>query len=255
MLAFLLPAMAAAAPADTVTAGTLEHATPAALAALLLPPADAARIVGGRIRADGRIVGYAVAVWERSVPVAPTICRRPVHSRFYFDQSGLGRHGDPSLVLVTVSGTESFESFGTTYPDRATPERCAALDTYVGGPPHLAEPTIRALTRLTEAMRDAVAPGPLPFAMRCLSDYEERPCADERAALASLPLSELRGISFENYYYAPRDAPPAAPGEARMPTMQFGMSGPDGQSWFVTLIGDRDRLREVLMRRIMVIYH
>ena len=49
--------------------------------------------------------------------------------------------------------------------------------------------------------------------------------------------------------------PNAEPGEAIMPTMRFGMSGPDGRSWFVTLIGGPDGLREIVMWRTMVIYH
>ncbi|MBV9882541.1 MAG: hypothetical protein JO276_05985 [Sphingomonadaceae bacterium] len=255
MLAFLLAAMAASVPDDTVTAGALERATPAELAARLLPPADAARVVGGRIRAELFMVGYDVAVWERSVPVAPIICRRPVHTRLYFDQTSLGRRGDPNLMLISISGTNSFDTYGTTYPDRATPEHCATLSNYVGSPPDLAEPTIRALTRLTDAMRSAAAPNPLPFALRCLSENEERPCTNERSQLASLSLSELWGVSFERSYYGLRDASPLRAGEEPVPTMQFGMSAPDGRSWFVTLVGDRERLSAVVMRRTMVIYH
>ena len=255
MLAFLLAAMAFAARGDTVTAGELERATPAELAARLLPAADAARVVGGRIRADVRIFAYEIGVWERSVPIGPTICRRPTHTRFYFDRTSLGRPGDPSVVLTAIGETESFETYGTTYPDPATPERCARLANYLGAAPGAAERTIRALTRLTDAIRAAAAPGPLPFALRCRTDAGDQPCGNERAALASLPLDLLWGVSFERGYYTRRDAQSAAPGEESMPTMEFGMSGPDGRSWFVTLVGDRERFREVVMWRTMVIYH
>lgn len=255
MLAFLLAALTVAVPDDAVTAGALERATPAELAARLLPPADAARVVGGRLRGAAFFFGYTIVLWERSVPVAPAVCRRPVHTRFYLDRTALGRPGDPNVVLTSVSETDSFDTYGTTYPDPATAERCARLDTYVGAPSHLAGLVIGALTRLTEAIRAAAAPGSLPFAMRCRTDDGEQPCTNERAVLAALPLSELWGVSFDRNYYARHGAPPAAAGEALMPTMQFGMSGPDGRSWFVTLIGDRERLREVVMRRTMVIYH
>jgi hypothetical protein len=255
MLAFLLAATAVAAPVDTVTAGVLEHATPAQLAAMLLPPADAARIVGGRIHLIAFTLGYTVEVWGRSVPVAPTVCRRPVHTRLYFDQSALGRYGDPSVVLISVTGTETLDSYATTYPVRATPERCAALANYLDGPPQRAEPIIHALTRITEAMRAAAAPGPLPFALRCRDDHGERPCTNERTALASLPLGALVGVAFNPDHRAPSGAPPAGPGEPDAPTMEFGMSAPHGESWFVTLIGSADGLRQVVMRRTMVIYH
>jgi hypothetical protein len=255
MLVFLLTTAAVAAPVDRVTAGALEHATPAQLAAMLLPPADAARIVDGRIHLIAFTLGYTVEVWERSVPVAPTICRRPAHTRLYFDQSSLGRYGDPSVVLISVSGTESRDSYGTTYPDRATPERCAALTHYLGGSPLRAASMIQALTRVTEAMRAAAAPGALPFTLRCRDDHGEQPCTNERTALASLPLDALMGVAFNRDHPArPGEAPPA-PGEPDPPTLEFGMAAPHGESWFVTLIGGADGLREVVMWRTMVIYH
>src|SRR3954464_4531979 len=134
MLAFLLAAMAGAPPRDTILAGVLERATPAELAAMLLGPADAARIVGGRIRPIFFSRGYTIIVWERSMPVGPAICRQLTHTRLYIYLTAAGRQGDPGVLLTSLQPAESFEALGSTYPDRATPERCARVVGYVGNP-------------------------------------------------------------------------------------------------------------------------
>jgi hypothetical protein len=255
MLAFILASMLVPAPGRAMTAREVEHMTPAALAARLLPPADAARIAGGRSqRWLTPWQAYNILLWERSEPVGPMLCRRPTWSTIVADPTGRGAYDDQTVPLA-ARGNERFNTYGATYPDPATAERCARVVGYVGASPEQAENVIQAIGRLTEAMHAAASPGPLPFALRCRTENQAHDCTDERAALASLSLDELHTVSFQRSYYTAPGAPPPPSGEPVMPTMEFGMSAPDGRSWFVTLIGDSGGLREVLMWRLMVIYH
>jgi hypothetical protein len=71
-------------------------------------------------------------------------------------------------------------------------------------------------------------------------------CADERTALANLPLDAMFGVAL--------DRRPRANGKRAVATIEFGRSGRDGESWRITLLG-QDRLDEVRMERRDILYH
>lgn len=231
--AFLM--LAAAAP---LTLGEVESLGPAGLAPRLLPADIAAKIRKARGRQQfvpGQV--YWVGFWEAAKPVGRTVCAAMLHSVRVGAASDTADRNARMDLLSSESGT----SYGTTYPRLATDESCASVEYPVGSGPGMADATIAVLDRLAEAMDAASAPAPLPFALECADVHDGHACADPRRALASLPVDALLGVDLDR--------------SPQGPTVRFGMSGPDGNSWHVTLGGAPGAVTRVAMQRLSIVYH
>ncbi|HYJ52046.1 MAG TPA: hypothetical protein VEW04_02650 [Allosphingosinicella sp.] len=249
---------------SSMPASQLEGMAPLQLARLLLPAGAAAQVIDGTIsRGRSPSPVFVVHLWQRPEPVGPMLCRRRTHST-YFMTSGPGGYVD-SDPDVSAQPVMSSDGFASTYPDRATPERCGRVTAFATGRSDGPEETMAAVNLLTAAMAAAAGRSPLRFELQCRA--EDGSCGNPRAAMAALPLDAMFGVDFgSSAYRVPNGGNGSGPqsgGQAAAaavdppgtPTIRFGMSGRSGHSWFVTLVSSRGRLAQVRMWRTPVIYH
>jgi hypothetical protein len=165
------------------------------VAARVLPPREAARIINGTIRGQTTPwQRYHVRFWERPEPVGAMICRRQLYFISLMDLGPPAQRA-PDGVLEAQQ-LNSIEEFATTYPRPATQPNCDAVSGYVYGHVRNRQRMLDALGDLTQVVRAASGSGNLPFAVHC-GPEEESVCRNPRDSLATLPLHDLQAISLD----------------------------------------------------------
>jgi hypothetical protein len=258
----LIASASLASPPETLPSSAVRGADPLVLAGRVLPPEAAARITGGRIRrAWMPFEAYSIGLWERPVVHAPGLCRRAAY--FGGARAPAERTTPPGEdPLLEIQPFAAAAHYAPTWPREASAASCQSVTGWIGAIEADAEPTLRMLTRLTDAMDQAAGRGRLGFALRCTSEVPQA-CADARRALAALPLDQLLAVRLHNTAY--RDDPvrdgvrvrymqPVVDGRWPEAEVNFDASDPDGRSWTVVLQGI-DRLEAVEMRRTTIIRH
>lgn len=249
----------------TLALDQVRGADPAVLAARVLPPDAASKVVGGLVRrqwAPGQV--YFIRLDERAEIHAPEMCRRLSHIGGAGAPAALeAASGDMPLALQPFSPVVFY---APTYPMTANEAMCQTAKGWIGTPPDRPEPTLRMLARLTDAMRQAAGDAPLPFDIACTTETSHStsgPCPDARRALADLPLDSLLSILLQNTVYQDepiqngirvRKMQPVEDDRWPQAEVSFAASPPDGKSWIVILKGV-DRLEAVEMRRTTIIRH
>lgn len=267
-LAFLT--MHQVTPRVAVTLDDVRNLPSSELAAGVLPPEIARRIVGGvawRLFIPGQ--HWLMRFWEQARPTAPMICLRAQHSRAATNARAAERPDKPDEIAMEIGELQHDFALASTYPEPATPQSCDKAKGYATTYPVNLAATTDAIRTLNTAMGHAAADSALPFTLEC-SSKEDDACADPRDALANLPLSVLSGVSFSFAYQGKyvvdvveRDGTttyksrwvPAPPDENPSDTIEFGRSGRDGKSWRVVMRSKDGRLEHVQMRRSMISYH
>lgn len=249
----------------TLALDQVRGADPAVLAARVLPPDAASKVVGGLVRrqwAPGQV--YFIRLDERAEIHAPEMCRRLSH---------IGGAGAPAAVEAASGDTplalQPFAPvtfYAPTYPEAADDATCQALKGWISASTDQTDATLKMLARLTEAMRQAAGRAPLPFDLSCTTETSystSGPCRNARRELADLPLGALLGIRLQNTVYQDepiqngvrvRKMQPVENGRWPQAEVSFDASPPDGKSWTVILKGV-DRLEAVEMRRSTIIRH
>jgi hypothetical protein len=257
------PGSTAAGAPRTVPLREILGLTGPALAARLLPAEEAARVTEGRLF-GGMVPGLRFAIlWERASVIGPTICGRRGYSGAVRTPPGeTGRAPDEDDAVATFADLSSFEAVATTWPEPATPERCAPATAYVSSPAGRRHLTIAALNKLTAAMEAARRRGKLGFEITC--EEKASRCSNPRAALAQLPLEAIRAVKIDAGDQLARvltEGGPfgfVVPGPANyvpQATIEIGMSKRDFRSWHVTLVEADGKVVKVVMKHLDIIYH
>jgi hypothetical protein len=262
MLALVLGLLLQVPPAP-LTPSQIDPSEPLALAPRVLPPETLALIEGGqvwRVWVPGQM--YAAQFWEAPRPRPDGFCSRRVHR---VEMGKFHAPGDPEPTTDSPLALKDLGEdiqYAPAWPRPANEATCAGVRGYIALGAQTRDAELAMLGRLTDAMAQAAADDRLPFELSCVS---ENPAACEvpRAALAGLPLEALLGVRLKSNQYRTepvrngvrvRYALPVTDGRWPEAEIAFGSTGPDHQSWTITLKGV-DRLASLEMRRSTIIRH
>jgi len=267
MIAIALVLAAAQATAPTLTLGEVDarqdRGAALKLAARVLPPEVAARVVEGTVRRQwlpGQV--WWIGFRERARVAGADLCERQAHS--VEAAAAQAANEAPADTVLTVGAPRSWVEAAVLPPGtRATPAACETA-AFIAIPEDGAR-QVAAYRVLVAAMAAARGRARLPFAVTCRAEKPQA-CADARAALATLPMDALGGIGVSCLDEEKRrdvhgaggaiiSCPPPVRGARYQAEVSFGMSGDDGQSWRAGFVHRAGWPAEIALRRSMVIYH
>lgn len=265
VLALMVATSEPPSAATALTLGEVTGQTPMSLAPKLLPADTSPKIVGGsrkRVFAPGH--SYWMTFWEAPEARAPTVCRRKTHGVTVSNRTVQWDDNAPETPLQ-IDWKSSGIAFGVTYPEPATPERCAGHVGYFGSAWEDDASTIAVIDKLLRTVTLAKGTTRLPYALSCRADDDDDACANPRELLASVRMDAISRIERKPTRYRTLSetrhanghvsqiiqGDPAAPMD---PVIHFFPSG-GGRTLRVTLIGASEDVREVRLEHATVIYH
>lgn len=264
MLAMVLALALQVPPAPLVASEVARARTqPPALAPQVLPPETSALIEGGevwRVWIPGEM--YQAQFWEAPQSGPDGFCKRRIHMIEFGKPQVPGEPAHTPETLLALKDLGTGYQYAPAWPRPTTAETCDRVQGFISLRPETKEAQLRMLGRLTDAMAQAEAGGPLPFEILC-TDGDTAVCENPRATLAALPLNILFGVRLTTGQAPGVPDPKAVRAQflqritdGRWPeaVIEFGRSDIEGRSWIVTLKGV-DGLESVEMRRTTIIRH